>query len=431
MVLAVVRSSVIETRAMLILSILLLALTALYAIGFSLYRYRTVFNPIAVYSVLHIGGFTLLSGAIAYHNIEAAQYSEQAITRVHLAALAVFVGFLWPFHARGPLVVAFYRFLVTALGFSSKTDAARFRLGKFLGLLVGALASFAALAVVGGGGTMWLTDSRTAYIQYRAGAGLFYAATQWGLVLALLYYLWSQRPQKTYRVAMIVLLFCCAGYFTGSKGNVMMLVMSGAIYYNFYVRRISVTNTILLTLALFVTFLCLIVAQGTGENLIESLQYFRDYVNTTAIFMSQVDDWGYRHGSVNLSELWYYVPRGLFPQKPFEYGILLIHERLYPGAAAAGNTPGILLWAGFYWDFGMAGVFLLGWVMGSFQRAAYEYYLRNKERFFPFLLMIQFSLFLILPFATPLLTIVLLGSVLLFFRLRFITATGIRSESRV
>jgi hypothetical protein len=216
------------------------------------------------------------------------------------------------------------------------------------------------------------------------------------------------------------LLFCSADYFTGSKGNVLMIVISAVIYYNFYVNRIGVGRISLTVVSMFGLLLALLVFQGSVDKLEEIPLYFGEYVHTTAMFFERFPQFGgFRYGAISLSELWYYVPRGLYPGKPFEYGVLLIHERLFPGAAEQGSTPGILTWVGVYWDFGYAGLFVLGLACGACKRAVFDYFLKNRDRLLPFLFMIQFSLAPVLPFATPIISIVLLGTLMLLFRVRF------------
>lgn len=111
------------------------------------------------------------------------------------------------------------------------------------------------------------------------------------------------------------------------------------------------------------------------------------------------------------------MPRALYPDKPYEYGMTLIHQVLFPKMAETGNTPGILGWAMSYLDFGIAGVFASGFWGGIWQRVAYEHFLNHRQSFFAFLFMMQFSLWAPLPFATIEITIVLALVLSLYFRL--------------
>ena len=95
--------------------------------------------------------------------------------------------------------------------------------------------------------------------------------------------------------------------------------------------------------------------------------------------MSQIEEIGHRFGEGYLTSLWFYVPRALFQDKPFEYGVTLIHQSLFPGMAEQSFTPGILPWGLSYLDFGVFGVAIEGLLIGSFQRAVYLRFMMQKS----------------------------------------------------
>jgi hypothetical protein len=117
--------------------------------------------------------------------------------------------------------------------------------------------------------------------------------------------------------------------------------------------------------------------------------YFADYVSVTALVMEQIDRQGMTYGAATVSSFWYFVPRAMFPDKPFEYGSVLLHGTLFPGFAEQGHTPGVLPWMTGYMDFGIFGVVLSGVFLGSVSRAIYLEFLRTKDAG-TFLLMVSF-----------------------------------------
>jgi hypothetical protein len=144
--------------------------------------------------------------------------------------------------------------------------------------------------------------------------------------------------------------FCTFLYFLGSKNNILILVVISGVYYNFYIKRISLLGCLLFLFISFSSILGLLYLQGSYDTLFYGMNYFKDYFNTTFKFISRFDEFGFRYGKGWLSSLWFYVPRGLFPDKPFEYGLTLIHRTLFPGYAALGHTPGSLPWSLAYLD---------------------------------------------------------------------------------
>jgi hypothetical protein len=170
--------------------------------------------------------------------------------------------------------------------------------------------------------------------------------------------------------------------------------------------------------------LSLLVAQGAYADLLEALDYFKDYVATTASFLGRFDEFGFRFGSASLSDLWFYVPRSIYPAKPFEYGLSLIHQVLFPGMAELGNTPGILPWALPYLDFGTFGVFASGVIGGMFKRLAYEFFLERRNSIFAFVLVMQLALFPIFIYANLPLSILIAFLLARYARLRIIGFSG-------
>ena len=397
----------------------LVLLGCAYFLGaiFGIWRYRTPLNPLSFTAVVS-GGITFLSGLIVYSQLRIAPYSAADAARVSYVALVAFVGTVTPYLFSGPLPRRAFGLLAHGFGLGSDRIATRFSWIKF-GFLLGAAAlSFVSLAILGGGGLLWITDTRTAYINYRAGAGPFFAAFQWFQVFALVYWLWARRPTRTLSVALVVAPFAALASFSGSKSNILTILIIGIAYYHFRVRRIPLPIYVLMIPAALTAFSWLLVMQGfSPTDALPVVVYFKDYFDTGAQFLSRFDEFGFRYGAANISQLWQYVPRALYPEKPYEYGLTLVHKVLFPGAAATGNTPGIVFWATAYLDFGVAGVFVWGLLGSLWQRAAYEYYLWNTGSVFGFLLMMQFALWPPLPFATTSMTLVMCFVLGLYFRL--------------
>jgi hypothetical protein len=411
----------------------LLAFVYLLGGAFGVLRYRTPLNPLSFYTTVS-GGVALLSAAIVYTQLRTAPYAPDAVTRTAFVSIVAYLGTLTPYLFRGPIPRRMFGQIIRWLGLESDQVATRFSVVK-LGLLLGAAgASFVALAVLGGGGLRWITDTRNAYINNRSGAGPFFAATQWFLVFALLYCLWSRRPARLRSLCLLPLPFVVAASFTGSKGNILIMLMVCTIYYNFRVRAIPLRAYFLMIPAVLGLFVLLLRLQGfqTAEGVV-ALVYFKDYFDTVVQFLARFDEFGFHYGAAMLSDLWSYVPRALYSDKPYEYGVTLVHRVLFPGAAQTGNTPGILPWATAYLDFGAAGVFLWGAWGSLWQRAAYEYYVEHRGSFFGFLFMLQFALWAPLPFASLGITIALSLATSVFFRLtvRRRTAPGHSSVGRL
>lgn len=367
-------------------------------------RYKTPLNPLTIFSATQIGLLTLTSGLVAI-NLPYSYTADDIIQTIFLSSVYL-AGATLPYLIYGSLLSRLYGKVFYFFGLGSGIARRKFSSYKFFLLLIGSWLSFAGLMLLGGGGLFWLTNSREAYIEYRSGAGFFYASTQWFITFAMLYFIWYKRP-NTIKLSLTILFVFLPMYFLGSKNNMLLLIIIGIVYYNYYIKNIS--YLIFTEIFILITFLffSILIFQGSFSSISEGMIYFRDYFDTTCQMLSRFNEFGFRYGEGWVSSLWFYIPRALYPDKPYEYGITLIHQIIFPGAAEAGATPGMLYWSLSYLDFGIYGVIFEGLLVGMLQRACYEFYLKNRNNFFAFILAIHFSIWAIWSFAPPIFVIII------------------------
>lgn len=398
------------------LSFCLLGITALWAAYYGMKRYRTPLNPLTIFAVIHIGLFTIVSAVLAI-KMAPNMANDPFDFVITISISAVYMGgFMLPYLFRGDLLSKLFGKVVSLGGLSSGATIVRFSFIKFILLLAGASGAFAAMAILGGGRMLWFTNAREAYYYYRTGAGPFWVSTQWFLMLAMLYYIWTTKPRRL-KLLLILLFFCFTISFLGSKNNILTILVVGMVYYNFYIKRIPFLILFAIGITMCLFFLTLLLIHGSYFSLLDATCYFQDYFYTTVQFISRIDEFGFRYGQGWLSSLWFYVPRGLYSDKPYEYGYTLIHQVLFPGTAAFGHTPGLLVWSLAYLDFGIPGVLIYGVAIGLWQRAAYEFFLKHRQNFFAFSFALQFSIWPIWTFATVLLVFSWTFFQSIFFRL--------------
>lgn len=370
---------------------------ALVAIG-GVMRYGTLLNPLTVSTVMDTGMTTLLTGVFAYHFVFLGKYSDADIAKTAALSGVYLLGITVPYLLRGRRLAHAFGFGMQLLQLRSPRIAARFSPVKFAILLACAAAMFAALAVSGGGGALWLTNPRAAYISYRTGAGQFWLLTDWFLIMALLYYLWAKRPRGMHLGAVVVA-FTIGAYFVGSKAVILTIVVIGLAYYHFMVRELRTYVLVACGVVGITAFVGLLFFQGSYSDWAGVASYFENF-QITAQFLARFKEFGYQYGGAWLSSFWFYVPRVLYPGKPLEYGPILIQKVLLPGAYEAGYAPGFLTWSLSYLDFGWIGVFVAGWLKGTIECAAYEHFLDHKNSLFAFALMMQISLWGVFAFAS-------------------------------
>lgn len=260
-----------------------------------------------------------------------------------------------------------------------------------IGLLaVQFVAFYVALMVASGAGLMWLSDTRKAYQFHRGGAGVWWSLCQATLMLLFLATLfrWGNKRRTIF---LQTVLFSILAFFLGSKASILTYPVIAAFYTHFRIRRIRTRAILLGSALLLFLVLALQWIQSTAGTLSGALRYF-DYFSYSARFIERFPHFRFRYGQVVASDLWYYVPRALYPEKPYAYGQNLLIGFMNPGFESTvrhtGFTPGMLPWSVGYADFGIFGVVGAALVTAWISKAAFEYFLKNRD-FVSFVLLLQ------------------------------------------
>lgn len=380
---------------------ILIGIFAIFLIIFGSRRYSYAINPLFQFAIFDIGVLTILSAVVA----NVLNEGEIVLAPVLYLSIVYTTGFFLIFLPRRfALPRRLFNSLINLVG--SDRENIKYSWIRQCILIATALGLYILLMWSSGAGSLWLTDPRLAYQIYRVGVGYIYVMVQWSFLLSLLYYLWTKKPKLTGLIFSLCI-YSLLAYFTGSKSNILSGLVLVGIYYNFKINKIPNFLIFISPFVMLTLFLTLLLLQDSFGDLVAAVSYFRDYTETTGLFLSRIDEFEPLWGYGLLSDLWFYVPRSLFPQKPFEYGIVLIHQILFPGAAEMGATPGMLPWAIGYLDFRIVGVFFSGLFTGFIRRGAYESFLSHRRSIFAFILMIQLSLMPIYAYATvPLICII-------------------------
>lgn len=383
-------------------------------------RYRTAFNPLVLFVFFEGLFMTLLSAWIA---VSANLSTVEDVSKTLIVSTVYFVGISIVFL---PIRVLGLRARVRRFFIRSKLLLHGPILGRIYHLLFVIIAFvlvFLTLMFASGAGLLWITNPRSAYQGYRVGSGYLFVMVQWILASGFLIHLFGG-PRTISSGFKGLSVYVIIAYFTGSKGAILAGFVLLATFANFYIRRIPLIWFLLANFLGIPLMLVLLVVQGVYGNVLEALLYFKDYVFTTALFLGRFDDFDFRYGAASLSDLWFYVPRALYPEKPFEYGTTLIHQMLFPGFAEVGHTPGILPWSLAYLDFGTLGVFVCGLVSGFVKRLSYEFFLDWPNSIFAFVVAMQIALFPIFIYSNLPLTIVIAFLLTRYASLRIIGFSG-------
>ena len=376
-------------------------LTVLCA-GAVTYRYRSLFNPLLYPSLqlLVMAGLAPLIHDVAHSK----QLDQDWWIEASLTTSLYLFGLTWPFFTPlnpllpvcelllGPCELARRR-----TGDRSRRSPQMLCLLYFGGLIVLAGVLYYQLLQESPVGLLWLINPRMAYLGGRAGNGHWYVLSQTCLFLAYLGWLYYGRVRDRFVLLAGTVVFLWAFSYFGSKAAMVGVIMAGGIYFNYFVRtftwgEVAVAAGLGVPMVLISPWL-----QGNFESLKETLQYY-DYFDNAARYVGRSENFGPNYGGTLLSSLWEYVPRRVWPTKPFVYGSIVVNEHFFPGAAEVGYTPGYLPWIPYHLDFGATGVAVGASIFGFLNKAIYTYFLRHRS-FLGFLCYLQVAFIPVLKLA--------------------------------
>jgi hypothetical protein len=373
--------------------IYIFSLVVLICFIYGIRKYNTIFNPLSVNVVIHGSFFTGLSYistiTLRRDSINFPIYYLDLTVAFSTVAL---LSFALPFILKANIAA---RYINKALDNISSNENASLPLSKFgfIFLSLVFLGAFFSLVLFTSGGSLWITNPREAYLHHRAGFGIYFAFYLYSLIILFLYTLYMRRP-SFWGLLFITAIFFFLSLFSGQKSISMIIIIIASCYYNFNVKNVSLRSAIFFSLVvIFIMSMLIHKGAGTEERGFEVVLDYFNYADTTAEFLYRHEEFGYYFGKAFLTSFWVFVPRSLYPDKPFEYGTSLIHAIMYPGLAEEGHTAGVLMWISSYLDFGIAGVIISFGIQGLLSKIVFEWYLCHKDTLFSFVVMIQFTLF--------------------------------------
>ena len=335
-------------------------------------KYGTLLNPVGFFS-----GFYFISSVLApYLFLQLGMFDDfdpSSIERTSVYSSLYFAGLGSTFLVKASPWGKLYGFLFRLTANPKPNRLAI--LSEFIVFLL----VFLVLGITSGVGIEWITNTRDAYQYHRASVGIWWSLAQATLMLTYICALFRWGKASS-RILLYVLIFAFLASFLGSKASMLAYPVIAVFFYHFVRKPLSTRMILTVSFILVMSTLALQIYQRTASSLLDTFLYF-DYFRVSANFIGKFQEFGgFHYGSISLSNIWYYVPRTVYPNKPFGYGQMQVAEFLFPGAAEqSGFTPGFMQWVAGYADFGIFGVILYGVCMGFYSKGAYEYFLQNRN----------------------------------------------------
>lgn len=203
----------------------------------------------------------------------------------------------------------------------------------------------------------WLLNPRQGYQLFRMGAGQYWVLSV--SFLSLSFSLIMLSHMSFFKRTFLFILFSYFAFLLGSKGMLIeYLVFFMLILWLFKDKHF---NQLIFIGGPVVIFGLLYNFYTTVSQFnIDSLASYFTYFTNSGMYLKEYcnNQINLFYGKIFLSDLWALVPRSIYPNKPFSYGIVLINEYFFPGAAEQTNTPAFGGPIAYFADFGILGVVL-------------------------------------------------------------------------
>lgn len=321
------------------------------------YKRRSILIAHFIYPLFSEAFLVFLTGHISYVYLPNSDLTDQSLAIYYLFAIG----------SRAIMLCGYYFFAFRDKKYIQQLPdikvLRRFNFNKisiFLSVLL-----FIWLVVSSGTG---FTAPRIAYQNFRAGNGFI-----WALMVSLSTYLissisFSGTLNSVKNLKLHLFLFELSTYASGSKGvllwnNVLALLLMrpSNVITIFKIKQLSSWKK-LLTPLVFIPFLywTFLLFGGIGpDGFVQKLATYMSSTKHAVQYIQYIDEnEDYTNGKILVTSFWSFVPRKIFPSKPYAYGSILMNEKLFPGMAESGHTPSLGLFTKNYSDFQWFGIFL-------------------------------------------------------------------------
>jgi oligosaccharide repeat unit polymerase len=200
----------------------------------------------------------------------------------------------------------------------------------------------------------WINHPRTGYQLHRSGVGHFYALSI--SMISVSYVLFTISAKRNISVIFISIAFISLVSLLGTKGFMLSFFTYTIIILWFrkyrHLKVLFIIGFSLVTIVMLLNF---------GQfDYVSIAKYFDHHLNSVMYYKAYFsDNLDLFYGKIWITDFWSLVPRSIFPEKPYVYGVLHVNEYLFPGAAESTFTPAFGGPIKAFADFGVLGVILI------------------------------------------------------------------------
>jgi oligosaccharide repeat unit polymerase len=226
-----------------------------------------------------------------------------------------------------------------------------------------AVISFIFMGIKGVGILTWILDNRHAYIVGRKGVGVYYMLYELMILMFFVGVLTKKNGGRKKIIGTLITLFL--SFFTGSKGFLLGILLGYLLYYDLYIKKIRIKKIVPLAFVFIIMINMLLLVQS-NLNILEygGNDFYMNYFRLLDRYSSNQID--YYFGRLTLeNNLWFLIPRSIFPNKPFIYGQTRLVEMFYGSdVVIMGHTPSFTPMGVPFADGGLIAIFVIFLIKG-------------------------------------------------------------------
>lgn len=195
----------------------------------------------------------------------------------------------------------------------------------------------------------FLLNPREFYQYYRTGLGSIWSlyVTLIGILQPLSFLVLSNNKSKSknknfLKYCILAFIFLVLASFSGSK--FVILTTGGQFLCLIYIFQSNLFKKVFVYGIPFIFIFLLANFFNNFSNLLvlnKTILYVRGTFDVTRLMFEQIlnNSFEYFNGEILISKFYSFVPRLIFPEKPFVFGQTLLIERYIPGTTELGHTP--------------------------------------------------------------------------------------------
>lgn len=220
------------------------------------------------------------------------------------------------------------------------------------------------------------------------------------LICALIHILFANKYNFLMRFVALILivLYLYTQFLSGARASLMITMLLISVYINYRVYKFNLAQVIIGGAFVYILINLISILRLTS-NPIEMVYILSDQLSSSGLAFLSLQRSGelltslnaitiiegiesgtttFQSGSLFLNQVLAFIPKFLWPGRP-EFASVLFVQHFYPGIYDIGGGFGFSVVAEGFWEFGLLGCVLYGFITGFFGERIYQFFMATKH----------------------------------------------------